>query len=287
MGQLEDILNKDGPLINAYPTNYDMPFGAIIYKEWVILCKTQLADGDRYQTWRLIPLGVREANSIKSFSDERYYQHGISSSELKELLLESSEHIVDLIGTQRVRPEYPIWADFENFKNKEIYPLLIDEIAKTGITKGPVLDLGCGVGELSKKIQKLYPKMEVYAIDSHPSNVVEAVARLGSNRVVDDDAENIDLLFPETMFNIVVANAFFEPDVLGHGQKSKKILGKVIEKLVEGGYLIISGYGFMSITRKDISDLGFNVTKAVIPENLFIDNYPKNLYVAQKPLVNY
>lgn len=280
---LDEILTEKSPLLTARGKNYDIPFGGIVLRDGrVVLCIIDLISVPEGHLWRAVPLGLRKDNSTRDFDGkEKYHEPFSSVQELERLLLHSPRDISEFIATVRLRPDYPTWSNYDHPLDRQIYPSIVNEMGRLGLEKGVVLEIGCGIGKLAEYMQKAYLNSEVYALDANPDNVTEARKRLGSSKVKQANAEELGSVFSGVKFDAIVANAFFEPEVLGYGPAARDIVMIVRGQLKRGGYLVASGYTALLTTRQVLGNAGFNVLNTVVPENLFNYNFPKQMYVAQ------
>src|SRR3989344_989645 len=250
---LDAILTDRSPLVTARGNNYDMPFGGIVlYDGRVVLCRIDITSTSEGDVWKAVPLGLRKDNSAGFFDGaEEYHKPLFSAQELKQSLLQSPRAISEFIATVRLRSEDPPrWSNYDHHLDRQIYPAIVDELGQLGLEKGVVLEIGCGIGKLALSMQEAYPSLEVYALDANPSNVAEARKRLGSSKVKEAMVEDLGSVFSGVKFDAIVANAFFEPEVLGHGPIARDIADITLRQLKNGGYLVASGYTALLTTRQ-------------------------------------
>lgn len=121
-----------------------------------------------------------------------------------------------------------------------MYPVIADDIIKhTGITKGKMLDLGCGGGHLGLNLLK---KTELTAdmIDIHPQAVKFAAQRakdwgLGERvSVTVQDVHNLE--FPSEYADLVVSRGS-----MGFWEDVRKAFSKIWRVLAPGGKTYIGG----------------------------------------------
>ena len=280
--RLESILSGSTPLRKAEAGHYSMPFGGIIYKDRVILCRiNRTTEGDK---WALEPLGLRKDNSNAPFGGgEEYHEPKVTSGTFKRLILESGHYISDFIAD--VFPPHhhaPPWAGWGDPRNEYIHPTIVDAVGSVYSEGGILLDIGCGTGKLAFATQQKYPGIDVYGVDYEHDNVVEAGKLIGAEHVREGRAQDIASLFNGLKFDVIISNAFFEKEVLEQEAIAREIVQASFEQLNQGGYLIATGYGPLMIRRTDLESAGFEVLNTVVSENLFGFALPKQLYVARK-----
>ena len=172
-----------------------------------------------------------------------------------------------------------------------------------------LLDMGCGCGDLIKSIQHAgcthehpprwevcgcgnlmqiehlqMPAIDCYGIDINPDNI-EAAQEKGIRLLLLGDGEDLEaLLPPATMFDIVIFCGLLNRQVTSR-EKAVRILTAALRFLKSSGHIIVTGYTSCHFTAADFREMGLEVMRKSIPENIFRDyqSYAlRQLYVARK-----
>ena len=282
MGDLESVLSGNTPLRRAEAGHYLTPFGGIIYKDRVILCRiVRTPEGDK---WVLDPLGLRKNNSTAHFGGgEEYHEVNVTSKEFKKLISGAGSDISDFFATVSLPHEhFPHWDYWDDPRNKDLHPAIVDAVGSVYSEGCALLDIGAGPGKLALAIKEKYPSIDVYALDYNEDIVTDAGKLLGAEKVRCGKAQHVEAAFDGKKFDVIVANAFFEREVLEQDSIAREILQASFNQLNPGGYLITTGYTPLIISRADLENAGFEVLNTVVPEHLFSFALPKQLYVARK-----
>lgn len=112
--------------------------------------------------------------------------------------------------------------------------------AKRFIRKEPtrILDVGCGDGQLSLVLNRLYPKAQIVGIDKDPQAIATANTlqgrAAGITGKIDYRAMDAEQELPEGPFDLIYISM-----VLLHTRNPRKVLEMAYERLAPGGYIWI------------------------------------------------
>lgn len=142
-------------------------------------------------------------------------------------------------------PEY-----FARYKLEVLRRILGEGFAR------PLLDFGCGIGNLTKFLVEAFP--EVHGYDPSSASVAMAKERAPSAVFTFEEAE-----LPEARFGaIVIAN------VLHHVPPAEReaLLARVASKLAPGGKLVVFEHNpWNPLTRKVVADCPFDADAVLLP----------------------
>jgi 2-polyprenyl-3-methyl-5-hydroxy-6-metoxy-1,4-benzoquinol methylase len=120
----------------------------------------------------------------------------------------------------------------------------------------PLLDFGCGIGNLTKHLVEAFPLVHGY--DPSSASVKMAQERAPSATFTWDEAQ-----LPAVPFGaIVIAN------VLHHVPPAEReaLLGRVVEKIAPGGKLVVFEHNpWNPLTRKVVRDCPFDADAVLLP----------------------
>lgn len=115
-----------------------------------------------------------------------------------------------------------------------------------------VLELGCGTGILTRKIQERWPDCRITAVDISPEMMEHAKSRLGQSPVHFVEQSFETLMFPDAQFDLVMSNLAIHHITAAH---KKTLTGHVYDWLKPGGFFIHSDKTVSN--SKHISDANF------------------------------
>ncbi len=116
---------------------------------------------------------------------------------------------------------------------KKVYKIVIEEYSRILQKKNVILDIGCGTGELERRLIKNYSNLEITAVDISISMLKQAKIKNGDSvRFIHGDIEK--QYFDEDSFNTI-----FILNNLHHIQNIKKLLINFKIWLKAGGYIVI------------------------------------------------
>lgn len=129
------------------------------------------------------------------------------------------------------KPDAYLDAKARGYKDEDPTEIFILSNLKK-IRNGKVLDLGCGNGELLKKIEAL--GFEVYGLELS-KNMVENAKQLGLKNVLEGDIKHLNTYFPQKDFDYVISRfAHFLADTISLDD----LYSLIIQKLKLGGYFL-------------------------------------------------
>jgi 2-polyprenyl-3-methyl-5-hydroxy-6-metoxy-1,4-benzoquinol methylase len=171
--------------------------------------------------------------------------------------------------------EYPIYRE-------QIYPCIMDLLR--GIPFTHFLDVGCGSGNLLRKIRRRYPHVNFQGIDISSENVDSARAK-GFTHIHEGDACNIEKHLPEGhTFDMIVFCGMLNRQIMGVGE-ARTVLKKSLSFLRTEGHLLITGYSSCHFCSRELQRLGLTVLNKSLPENILknYDDYRlRQLYLVRK-----
>lgn len=124
------------------------------------------------------------------------------------------------------------YADYNMWDNDKIWQSEIDTVKKYNI-KGKVLDVGCAFGFLLKRYDKYFDN--IYGIDISDFAIKNAKEKLPEGIFNVVNINNEELPYPDESFDLITAL-----DVLEHTDSIKNSMEKLLPKLKNNGYMIIS-----------------------------------------------
>lgn len=122
--------------------------------------------------------------------------------------------------------------NYHYLDNDRYWSSIINAIKKYNIN-GKMLDIGCAYGYLLKRIIPYFS--EIHGIDLSDFAVKKTKETVPCAYVNKLNLNCEDILYPDKYFNLITAL-----DVLEHTESIEKTLQKIIPKLKDNGYLIIS-----------------------------------------------
>ncbi len=135
------------------------------------------------------------------------------------------------------RSQHPIESSHQ-FAKSRTYSSWITEREKHFISMLEVnpriecIDLGCGTGEFTLRVQAAIGCNEIYGVDMWKQGLTEA-KKLGINALVMD--LNAPLGFVSEVFDVAVTN-----QVIEHLTSPEILIGEIFRILKPGGYLVVS-----------------------------------------------
>ena len=120
-----------------------------------------------------------------------------------------------------------------NFFDSDWYWRSIVSAIKKYKINGRMLDVGCALGFLLKRVRLYFS--EVYGVDISSFAIKRAKKEAPSAKLDVVDIETEELPYPDKYFNLITALDFLE-----HTKSIEQTLAKIIKKLKDNGYLIIS-----------------------------------------------
>lgn len=129
--------------------------------------------------------------------------------------------------------------------------------------EGNILEIGCGIGETTKKLSSIYQKAKITAIDYDKSQIEKAVKKINDERISFLVGDATELKFQREQFNIV-----FELNTFHHITDYRKAMKEVHRVLKHGGYFYIM----------DISKYFFNPLFRII--------FPAEVYFSKKEFID-
>jgi len=124
------------------------------------------------------------------------------------------------------------YASYYRWDNNRYWKSIISAIKKYKI-KGRILDTGCAFGFLLKRVKPYFK--EVHGIDISRFAIARAKKEVPFAKLKIEDINTEELPYSDKYFNLITAL-----DVLEHTESIEKSLRKIIKKLRDDGYLIIS-----------------------------------------------
>jgi len=124
------------------------------------------------------------------------------------------------------------YQNYDWYDNDQRWDFIIKRI-KNLSCGGKILDIGCAFGFFLKRIAPFFN--EVHGVDISEFAIERAKKQIPSAKLIVSDIEAESLPYPDGCFDVITAF-----DVLEHTQSIDKSIAKIIPKLKEKGYLIIS-----------------------------------------------
>lgn len=171
--------------------------------------------------------------------------------------------------------EFKIYSTF-------IYPAIINVLTKIEFHR--LLDMGCGSGNLIQIVKKRFPDADCYGIDINDKNI-EATEENELPNIYLGDSEKINDILPDGLsFDVIIFCGLLNKQVTTR-EESTKILSNSLQKLKKGGHVIITGYSACHLTANDLTNMGIEVLRKSIPENIFknyFNFYLRQIYLGKK-----
>ncbi len=124
------------------------------------------------------------------------------------------------------------YFNYNSWDNDRYWNSVIDIIKKYKIN-GRMLDVGCALGLLLKRTKKYFN--EIHGLDISEFAINEAKRNVPGAILKITDINNDELSYPDKYFDLITAL-----DILEHTESMQDSLRKIISKLKDNGYLIIS-----------------------------------------------
>lgn len=117
---------------------------------------------------------------------------------------------------------------------RNIYPYILDKISNIRFSN--VLDVGCGTGEILKRIKFLYPTALLYGIDISKEMLKQAEKKgLDKSKLFLGDAENLP--FENEKFDLLICTDSFH-----HYPNPQKVIEGFYRVLKTDGYLLLADF---------------------------------------------
>jgi len=257
-------------------------------------------------------------DKVKYFQiDEGYFLYVESEDMLKKIDdRETVIELVHLLEGNEVEVQYPSWAALADTKEpgywanwsisqqlriykEEIHPQLAKVVSSVvphilqNNSSVNILDIFSGEGNfvkiLNDKLSKKYPRTKVNydLLELDETNLEQAHRQIGQLDNVkihsSRDITEMDSLsrFLDRRLDIVTASGGINLYVLSRGE-AIRVVENVYNSLSEGGFFIISGFSPVLLYKEDFEKVGFKVINMTIPENIYIEAEPTEMYILQK-----
>jgi len=116
-----------------------------------------------------------------------------------------------VINTRQVRRHFSSHAEeYDRYAmvQKNVVGRLMDIVRSQGAVSGPVLEVGCGTGELSRQVSALFPDLSLTLSDIAHGMTRHAARTVPGATAVDADAQ--DLPFGKAGFGLVLSSSVYQ-----------------------------------------------------------------------------
>ena len=130
----------------------------------------------------------------------------------------------------------------EHYKDRLIHRDKLIDLAKLHFSAGPVIDIGCGGGEVMSRLDQKYTPFGV-EVSKHLSNKAQQIAKSRGGRVFCGNALLGLDTFEKDFFSAAIMSAYLE-----HESAPREVLQKILRILRPGAHLIIKvpNYGCLN-----------------------------------------